>query len=271
MKQKAIFLDLDGTLLNDAREITEGNRQAIRQALEAGHKVVIATGRPLVSALAQAKKLGLTEAGCYCIAFNGGMIYDMGAKSLIYREAVRPELVQAVFAEAGRRQVHLQAYDDTFVLVPPQHSDDYVNRYCSKVGMDYRVVSSVEEIGAGTCKMLGIDYVDRAPLQGLIDWVGANTNGELEAFFSCKEYIEIIPHGLGKGNAIRRLAGILGIPMEDTIAAGDEENDLTMIREAGLGCAMANAVPAVKAVADYITKRDNNQDGIQEIIEAFML
>ena len=70
---------------------------------------------------------------------------------------------------------------------------------------------------------------------------------------------------------MRNMCRMLGIDLADTIAAGDEENDLTMIEAAGVGVAMANGIPAAKALADYVTTRDNNHDGIAEVVEKFML
>lgn len=271
MTPKALFLDLDGTLLNDQREITPGNKTAIDRALAADHKVIIATGRPLISALAQAEELGLTEPGCYVIAFNGGMIYDMGTGSVVYSKSIDKSIVAQVFAEAKRRKIHLQTYDERLVLVEEYYDQDCVDRYCKKIGMEYQQIPSISNLKLDPCKMLAINYEDQEPLREFINWIHEHVGAHLVAFFSCKEFIEIIPQGLGKGNAIQRLAAILGIPMEDTIAAGDQENDLSMIRDAGLGCAMANAVPAVKAAADYITEHDNNHDGIKEIIEKFMV
>lgn len=271
MNKKALFLDLDGTLLDDRREITEGNKKAIDQALAIGHKVIIATGRPLVSALAQAEKLGLTEEGCYVISFNGGMIYDMGAEKVVYCKSVEQRLVEQVFAEARRRGIHLQTYDEKYVLVDDFYSQDFLDRYCKKVGMEYQKIASVKDLKMEPCKMLAIDYQGQTELKEFIRWIQEELGEELIAFFSSQEFVEIIPKGLGKGNALQRLSGMLGIPMENTLAAGDQENDLSMICDAGVGCAMANAVPTVKEAADYITERDNNHDGIQEIIERFML
>ena len=77
MKQKILFLDLDGTLLNDRKEITAGNRRAIREALDRGHRIVITSGRPLKSSLARE--------GCYVIAYNGGAVYDCSRGETIHR------------------------------------------------------------------------------------------------------------------------------------------------------------------------------------------
>lgn len=271
MDTKALFLDLDDTLLNSRREITSGNRAAIEAALMAGHKVIITTGRPLPSALLQAEKLGLTGPGCYVIAFNGGMIYDMGAQELIYTEQLPHSLMKELIEEAHRRGLHVQSYNESYVLVDPFHDPACIKRYCNKILMEYRVVPSIADAVSGACKVLVIDLHDRAPIGAYMDWVNETYAGVLEAFFSCPEYVEVIPTGLGKGSALRRLAALLGLPIANTISAGDEENDLSMIRDAGVGCAMANAIPKVKAIADYITANDNNHDGVKEIIEKFML
>lgn len=76
---------------------------------------------------------------------------------------------------------------------------------------------------------------------------------------------------MSKGAALVELCDRLGIGAADAAAAGDEANDVSMIRAAGLGVAMANAVPAAKEAADYVTQRDNNHDGIEEVIRKFML
>ena len=91
MKQKTLFLDLDGTLLNDEKQITPGNRRALETALDAGHRVVITTGRPLVSAIKQSQSLGLTGKGCYLIAFNGGIVYDSFREEIIYQQDLPTE------------------------------------------------------------------------------------------------------------------------------------------------------------------------------------
>ena len=94
---------------------------------------------------------------------------------------------------------------------------------------------------------------------------------QLDAFFSCEQYLEIIPRGLSKGNVLVQLAQRLGIPIENTVAAGDAANDLSMLRAAGIGVAMCNGTDEAKAAADAVTCRDNNHDGIAEIIEKYLV
>ncbi|MCC8075160.1 MAG: Cof-type HAD-IIB family hydrolase [Clostridiales bacterium] len=271
MNQKIIFLDLDGTLLNDRKEITPGNRAAIDHALAAGHKVVIATGRPLVSAVQQAEKLDLTTPGCYLIAFNGGILYDMGRREILFQETISLDLVRQVFAEANRRGMHIQTYNDRDVLVEPRCDGAAVRRYCDLIHMEYQVIPSVEAVTEEPVKMLLIDREDRAPLEAFRDWVIDWSDGALDSFFSSPYYLEIVRKGLNKGNAIRQMCALLGIPIENSCAVGDADNDLPMLRAAHVGAAMANATAEVKAAGNYITQRDNNHDGVAEVIERFLL
>ena len=111
MAKKILFLDLDGTLLNDRKEITDGNRRAISEALAKGRRIVVTSGRPLKSSLAQARRLGLAGEGCYVIAYNGASIYDCSSGREIFRRTLEWEVLYAIFDEARRREVYVQTYD----------------------------------------------------------------------------------------------------------------------------------------------------------------
>ena len=108
MKKRLLFLDLDGTLLNDEKEITRGNREALERTLQRGHGVIITTGRPLKSALAQAKRLGLDQPGCYTIAYNGAMVYDWSKQDKVFQRALTIPAVIRVFEKANEIGEHIQ-------------------------------------------------------------------------------------------------------------------------------------------------------------------
>ena len=271
MNKKALFLDLDGTLLDSRKKITDGNRTAISKALAEGHKIIINTGRPLSSAVKQAKVLNLDGPGCYLIAFNGGVLYDMEQKKIISQVTIPINLVKQVFAEAKRRNIHIQTYDDTSVVVEPCCDDGDLRQYCSLTLMDYKVIPDIQELAQEPVKMLIMNYQDPSPLQSFREWIAGWADDSLDTFFSCREYVEIVSKGLNKGNALRQMAALLGIPMENTIAAGDEQNDITMIQAAHTGVCMRNGTDELKSAADYITVHDNDHDGIAEIIERFIL
>lgn len=97
---KILFTDLDGTLLDDGKNISQENRQAISRALSQGHRIVVASGRPLVSARAQSEKLGLNTDGCYVISYNGACIYDFGRKQILFSKAVPLDRLREIFDAA---------------------------------------------------------------------------------------------------------------------------------------------------------------------------
>lgn len=271
MKKKAIFLDLDGTLLNDRKEITPGNRSAIEQALSAGHLIIITSGRPLVSTAPQADALGLNRPGCYVIACNGSVFFDNAKKEVISSETLPLSVVQAVFAEAEKRGIHIQTYDEAKVLVEPRCATDNVKEYCRRIKMEWGIIDNIRNLNREPEKMLAIDFQRREPLDHFCEWISDHHGDILDTYYSNAHYVEIVKKGINKGEAILRMAELLGVPKEDTISAGDAQNDIFMIRSAHLGAAMANADPEVKAAADYITQHDNNHDGIAEILEKYVL
>ena len=269
MKKRLLFLDLDGTLLNDAKEITEGNRQALDRALQRGHGVIIATGRPLKSALAQARRLGLDKPGCYTIAYNGAKVYDWGKDATIFSRTMAIESAIRVFEKAGEVGEHVQTYDSVDVLVESKGQDAALERYCQMVGMTHRVIGDVHtDLQEEPVKCLVINYEKKDGLLQMQDWIRRDME-QLDCFFSCEYFLEVVPKGMNKGEAVKMLCGVLGVEIENAVAVGDAANDLAMLKAAGIGVAMCNGTDEVKAAADYITTRDNNHDGVAEVADKF--
>lgn len=267
---KILFTDLDGTLLNDQKQISEGNLAAIHMALENGHKIVISTGRALASAKKQAETLGLTMPGCYIIAFNGACIYDIHEKKVIFSETIPVDYVYHLFEEAHKLDIHIQTYDDTQVLTESENEDLF--RYCHNTGMGYKVISSVRsELTFSPYKVLVIDYQHHEPLVQFQEQIRSWAEGKIDFYFSCNELLEIVAPGISKGNAIIRLCEQLQIPPEATISAGDADNDISMLQTTHTSVVMKNADPHMHAYATYITEQDNNHDGVAEAIYKFML
>ena len=172
MAKKILFLDLDGTLLNDRKEITDGNRRAISEALAKGRRIVVTSGRPLKSSLAQARRLGLAGEGCYVIAYNGASIYDCSSGREIFRRTLEWEVLYAIFDEARRREVYVQTYDREDVVTEQEERVENARRYCSVLGLDYRVIRDVRrDISAPPVKALFIDYRQREPLESVERWL----------------------------------------------------------------------------------------------------
>lgn len=272
MESKILFLDLDGTLLNDAKELTDGNRKAMEAAVARGHRLVIASGRPLKSVLMQAARLGLDGPGRYAIAYNGAIVYDFTRQKQIFRQSLRPEDLYDVFDEANRRGIYIQTYDHEDAVFEPRNDPEIARRYCARIQLEYHMIEDVRrDLSEMPVKALAIDFAGQERTGALRDWIGERMSGRLDSYFSDRYFLEIVSAGVNKGRGIERLCAVLDVPLSRTVAAGDDANDIDMIRTAGVGVAMANAIPDVKAVADYVTRNDNNHDGIAEIIERFLL
>ena len=273
MNTKMIFLDLDGTLLDDQKKLPEINREAIDLALAKGHKVLICTGRPLSSAIKLLPLFGLDKPGCYAITFNGGLIYDAGAKKSIYKITLPLEQVKVIFEKAYEYgDIHIQTYTDEGFIC--EYDTPESRFYENMTHCERKVVKDIfEELnGEGPCKMLAMAYgCDRKHIEGFRESILEYVEGKMDVCFSCYEYLEFMPAGINKGNSIRWMCDYLNIPLENTIAVGDAENDVTMLQTAAIGAVMKNASDEIKKLGIYITEKDNNECGVAEVIKKFML
>lgn len=268
METKAFFLDMDGTLLNDHKEITPENHAAIQSALSEGHRIIISSGRTMNSIAVLAARLNLDGPGCYWIACNGAVIYDCGRKRELLRRSLPLTSLFRLVDEAKRRELYIQTYDEDGVLVEAGNDTALAERYCAETLMQYRVISDMRrDVVKEPEKALFIDYSGRDKTESMRQWISTSLAGQVESYYSSFCYLEAVAAGVDKGRALTDLCGLLDISIQNTVAAGDEANDITMLRTAGQGFAMANAQPDVKAAADFITKRDNNHSGVAEIIE----
>ena len=269
MEMKLIFTDLDGTLLTDDKRVCDSNKEAIDMALKDGHKVITATGRPLESAILGVHDIGLDKEGCYILSYNGGLIYDCTTKEVIFKQEMNMDDVKHLYDDAKKWNLHFQTYNHGKVYV--EEADSHIIEYHRKGKMPYEVHKDIiGDLTEAPVKALVIDY-DHAKLEEFLEYTLPWHDKSLDAFFSTNEYLEYMPKGINKGDGVKRLAEVLGVPMENTIAIGDERNDTSMIIAAGVGVAMKNAILEVKECADYVTTLDNNEGGFAEAIKKFVL
>ena len=270
--KKILFTDLDGTLLNHDKQVSEGNRAAIQRLLDAGHYLVVATGRPTKSGFTVAQRLGLTMPGCYMIAYNGGAIYDCSKEEVWMEKTLPMEHVRYLFEEAKKYGLYIQTYGvDDKILGTTDGEELQYYAHGNRGILQYAVCDDV--CGALTKepnKVLLIDLKE----EGILKFWREHKEweeGKCESTFSCREFLEYLPIGVSKGNGVRTLCEMLHVDIKNAYAAGDERNDISMIEAAGVGIAMKNAVDEAKAVADYITENDNDHDGIAEVIDKLIL
>ena len=270
--KKILFTDLDGTLLNNQKLVSEGNRAAIQRLLDAGHYLVIATGRPVKSAFKVVKELELTMPGCYMIAYNGGVIFDCAKEEICMEKTLPLEYARYLFEEAEKYGIYIQTYgEDDKVLTKWDCSE---LQYYAKGNRNALGIEICEDVcgtlGKDPNKVLMIDMtVEKITKfqQEHSEW----EQGRCTSVFSSRDFLEYVPLGVDKGTGVKTLCEMLNIALENAYAAGDERNDISMIQAAGVGVAMKNASDETKAVADYITENDNDHDGISEVIDKLIL
>ncbi|MCI8418725.1 MAG: HAD family phosphatase [Lachnospiraceae bacterium] len=271
MEKKLLFVDLDGTLLNDNKEITPENRAAMEQAIQLGHAIVVTTGRAMVSAQKQVERLGLTGPGCYAITSNGALIFDTHSGEIVFKTGVPREVIRPIFDEAYAFGLHAQTYTADHAVC--ERAGREMEYYSRTTLLPYLLVDdAAAALSEDPVKLLFIDLYNKQNLENFRAHMEpyAREHG-LDMFFSSELYLEFLPHGINKGSGVRFLSQLLHVPLSQTIAAGDAENDITMLQAAGTACVMANASSDMKRYGDYVTQRDNNHSGIAEIIERFLL
>ncbi|MDO5422162.1 MAG: Cof-type HAD-IIB family hydrolase [Eubacteriales bacterium] len=264
--QVAVF-DLDGTLTNSRKEITEVTREALIRYQQAGGIVVLASGRPTNGVLPLAKILEMEKYGGYVLAFNGGMIINCRTGETV-SQVVLPEGVPAYMGTFARehRAAILTYEGDHLVSETPE--DLYVQKESAINHMPVKQVKSFAEyvtFPVTKCLMTA----DAHRCAGLEEILKEEVGESLSIFRSEPYFLEIMPQGIDKAASLKKLLRHLGLPRETMAAFGDGYNDKSMIAFAGLGVAMQNAQPVVKAAADYVTL-SNDEDGVAYVIHKFL-
>ena len=266
---KLLFMDLDDTLLSDYKSVSPKNLAAIRTALLHGNSFVVTTGRPVKSSIKVIKELGLCGPGCYLIAFNGSVIYDCAAERILQQKTIPIPYVKRLFDEAKKAGIYVQTYDKADVLAECYTRE--LAYYTKRAQMTYRLLPDTANVlTEEPYKVLLICLESRAILEKFQQENFIWSEDKMNSFLSSSAYLEYCPLGVDKGTAILEFCRLFGISLEQTIAVGDEWNDISMIKAAHVGIAVENAVDAVKEAADYVTVRDHNHDAVAEVIEKFM-
>lgn len=264
---KLIAVDMDGTLLNEKKEITNRCQKAIVQLKKKGKKLVLATGRPLNGVMQYIEKLDLFDENDYVIAFNGALVQSTKTKEIIYNKPLSLNAYEELYELSRQLGVHIHALTDNCVLTPENNPYTQIESNINHIPI---VEGAVEEIDASTTiiKVMFIDAPEKldAIIPKIPDWV----REKYSILRSAPYFLEFLDKTVNKGAGVSAVAKQLGYQREEVICVGDAGNDLAMIRYAGLGVAMGNAFDEVKSEADYIT-HTNEEDGVACVIEEFML
>lgn len=265
---KLLVLDLDGTLTNKAKEITPHTREVLLRAQEQGVRIVLASGRPTYGIAPLAHELKLDENGGYILAYNGGQIINWTTKEMIYENELDPQVYPYLCQCAHDEGFVILSYKDEYIV-----SEDAGNPYVQHEAFLNKMPSitvdnflDVFTFPVPKCLIVG----DAEPLARLEVKMRTHLEGKMNVFRSEPFFLELVPRGIDKAKSLSVLLQHINLKPEEMIAIGDGFNDLSMIEYAGLGIAMDNAQPEVKAKAQYITL-SNEEDGVAAAVEKFIL
>jgi Cof subfamily protein (haloacid dehalogenase superfamily) len=270
---KILFADLDGTLLDSKKKITPGTMTCLKDWAAAGNLLVLHSGRALFDVKHMRTELGLGNLpGMFCGGFNGAEVYDCTRDVVMFREGIPFDSVRKIMDIAEECGVYCQTYDDSGIVTRRETEEtDYYRRW---IRLEVRTADDVTQLlrtEPGKC--IAIEIHDTAKLEVLRRRICTEMQGRVAAFYSNPNYLEIVSVYASKGLAVQRLSRTLGILPQNTYAAGDSENDISMLRAAGTGIAMCNGLPdlpALAAAADVITESDNDHDGLVPVLRKAM-
>lgn len=268
MKYKAIAFDIDGTLTNSEKIITEETKNSIELAMKKGCVIMIASGRPIKGLWKFADELKLKQYGGYILSFNGGKIYDCKAEKIIYDAKVPIVYYKEIYELAKKHKVTLLSYKNDSII-SENIDDEYLNIEAKIIGMDKIKTNNLYK---------SLDYevnkflmtADGDYLAEVEKDVYKHLHDRMEIYRSEPFFLELLPKGINKAETLKWLIGKIGIKKEELMAFGDGYNDISMISYAGLGVAMANGRKEVLAVADYIAK-SNDDNGIVDVLHKFVI
>lgn len=269
MKYKVIALDIDGTLVKSNGELSPKVKDALLLAQkDYGLRLVLASGRPTPALAELAKELELDRYSGYLLPYNGGRVYNARALSHPIVEHSLPEgLIGELYQICTEYGACILTYTDK-ELISERIDDPYIQL---EVGITKMPTLQVEDFvhaapsRPAKCLATGSQEV----IQALELAVRERFAGRIEAFRSNPHFLELVPIGVNKGNALSRLLERLDYDRRELIAVGDSYNDLEMIQLAGLGVAMANADEAIKSCADYVTL-SNDEDGVAHLLQKYI-
>ena len=257
MGYELIGLDMDGTLLNSEKKINSGVILAIKEAIENGKHISLSSGRALAEIEEYREQLKDME---YAILESGALVYNLKNEEIISASTIDEEIVSKIFDTVKDKDVFIHLISKGRSISPkrliPQMEKYHMGIY---IPLYERVCTKVEDT-------VTFHNEDKQGIE------------KINLFHTCpqdredtrKKLLEISPLGVTKGYGLKKLCKHLNIEVEQSIVVGDADNDLDVLKTAGLAVAMGNANANVKKIAD-VEVMDNDHDGVAEAIYKYLL
>lgn len=268
MQYKLLVLDLDGTLVNSKKQLTENTINTLLEVQEKGLRIALASGRPTYGIVPIAEALQLERFGGYILAFNGGMITNWQTKEIIHESTLPAEIVPYLYECSEKNNFAIVTYKDEFVMTEKPEDEYVLKEAILNVMKTKKVDNFIQAIDFPIVKCLIVGEQTRLAI--LEKSMQEALEGKIEVYRSEPYFLELVPRGIDKARSLDILSNKTGIKQEEMIACGDGFNDKSMIEWAGMGIAMANAQEPVKDAADFIAP-SNDEDGVAFIVRKFIL
>lgn len=263
---RAIALDLDGTLTNHDKVVTPRTRQALLKAQELSTVIILASGRPTYGIVPVAECLELEKRGGYILSYNGGNIVNAKTAEKLFSQFLPDAVIPILYKYAREHGYALLGYAGNEIITE-MPDDPYVKEESRINKMNIRKVDNLfEALEPHPTKLLmtGDPTLMLKAEEELVEKLG----DRMDIFRSAPFFLELVPKGIDKAKSLTRLLAKINLTPADLIAFGDGYNDLSMLKLAGMGVAMENAAPEVRAEADYVTL-SNEEDGVAAALEHF--
>lgn len=261
---KMIVVDLDGTILDENRKVSENTKQYLLKLKKIGYIITIATGRIYSSAL---KATDGAEFANYVISDTGTCAYRTSDAESIFKNIINRETANKFFKYYNDECRYIDICDKNVIY---KYSDEIENSSVVKTikDKDY-ILDTCKDISHISIAMKSNDAVIELYNKLIIDIPELDII-VMQDSFSDRKWIETMPKGCSKYNGIKELADYLNINNEEIIAFGDGLNDVEMLEKCGHSVALQNALPEVKSVADEITLYDRNHDGVINYLKEYL-
>jgi len=271
---KMIVCDLDETLMNDDGSLSEKNAAAIKAATAKGVHFVPNSGRSYTSFQNDLEKMNLRDqVNQYSISYNGGLIVENKNNRPIAVNAMPFDVAKAVFETGAANKAaatHVYTQDKLYIYNPVESDSAYlINRGVSFSEMKTADFDQFKDQNVMKVIMALPTMAERKQMRTDVEKQVDPAN--LAVTYSSDRYVEFNPAGIDKGSAAVQLGKLLDIKPEEIIAAGDNSNDLPMLKVVGLPVSVSNGIDSVKSAAKYVTEADNNHDALAEVINKFIL
>ena len=261
---KMVALDLDNTLLNSNKEISQRNEHVLKQLHQEGIKVVLCTGRPINAIWPYIEQLGLTDSDDYTVTFNGGLVINNESREHLFELGMKKSDLLPLFSYVKRKKIPLNVLDFERVYELNDYPGSIYRTVLKNIEFQSLPMSDVPEKPYSKAVMA----ITPEKLSTIIGELPADLKAQYHAVQSQPMIMEFLPKKLNKAVGLKALLDHFGDDFSNLMTFGDADNDLEMIEAAAQGIVMENGLPNVKAVATAITDTNDN-DGVAKYCERY--